>query len=721
MGQFWKMVVVALCVVSAGGHAFAREQLSADLPVLLLADEINYDEELGTVVARGKVEVVQGSRTLLADSVSYNQKTDTVSASGNVVLHEPSGEVVFAEYVELSDQLKNGVIERIRVLLEDESRFAANSAVRQDGNKTRMRRAVYSPCKLCEEDPESSPLWQLKAERVEHDQEAREIRYRDVYLEMWGFPVAYSPYLSHPDPTVDRKAGFLTPSFGTGGDAGAFIRLPYFIPIGDDKDVTVDPIITKDEGLVLSGEYRQQFRDAKLELRGSIAEAERKEGDATNPTEKGDRVRGHFELLSTYHIDETWRAGLDITRASDRSYLRKFDFFELNRNTLRSNVNVEGFRRRNYIAANAYWFQDLRTDDRAEQPIVAPVLDFNHIGESDRIGGRWQLDANLRTLFRDEGSDSQRISVKPGYKIGRTWNLGLVTTATMSAQLDGYRIEDVSSSGNDSALRGRAFPQAAIEARYPLVRHSKNLKQVIEPVAMMIGAPNGSNPDDIPDEESTVFELDDTNLLSLNRFAGLDQVDSGSRAVYGVKLGVYGESVGDITAFIGQSYRFHTDRDLRSSKLLEDDFSDYVGRIDVKPNEYIDLLYRFRFSESGFSARSNAIGFAVGPSAMKVSGNYFFVEEGTAASNSERREELKIDLSSRINRFWSASLSTHRDLTGDGGSLSHSLRASYLDECFGFNVTAQRSFTRDADIEPESRILFQFIFKHLGQVQSSAG
>ena len=112
MGQFWKTVIVALCIVLAGGLAFAREQLSADFPVLLLADEINHDEELGTVVARGKVEIVQGSRTLLADSVSYNQKTDTVSASGNVVLHEPSGEVVFAEFVELSDQLKNGVIKR---------------------------------------------------------------------------------------------------------------------------------------------------------------------------------------------------------------------------------------------------------------------------------------------------------------------------------------------------------------------------------------------------------------------------------------------------------------------------------------------------------------------------------------------------------------------------------------------------------------------------------
>jgi LPS-assembly protein len=261
----------------------------------------------------------------------------------------------------------------------------------------------------------------------------------------------------------------------------------------------------------------------------------------------------------------------------------------------------------------------------------------------------------------------------------------------------------------------------AIEARYPFVRHSGNLKQVIEPMALGIVAPNGSNPEQIVDEESTVFELDDTNLLSLDRFAGLDKVDSGSRFVYGVKFGMYGETIGDITGFLGQSYRFHTDNNLRSSILVEEEFSDYVGRIDVKPNQYVDLLYRFRFSESNLSARSSAIGFSVGPSAMGVTGNYFFVEQGTAASNSERREELRLSIYSRINRFWSASLGTHRDLTDNGGSLAHTLNARYEDECFAFETTAQRSFTRDADIEPESRILFRFIFRHLGQVQSRAG
>ena len=180
--RHWPVIIVLVGALVFASGAAAREKLSRDLPVLIVADELSYDEELGAAVARCNVEIVQGNRTLLADTVSYNQKTDTVSASGNVILHEPTGEVLFAEFVELTDKLKNGVVKQIRLLLNDDSRFAANNARRLDGNRTLMRKAIYSPCKSCEEDPERPLVWQLKANRVEHDQAAREIRYRDVFL-----------------------------------------------------------------------------------------------------------------------------------------------------------------------------------------------------------------------------------------------------------------------------------------------------------------------------------------------------------------------------------------------------------------------------------------------------------------------------------------------------------------------------------------------------------
>ncbi|MEL0107198.1 MAG: LptA/OstA family protein, partial [Rhodospirillaceae bacterium] len=173
------------------------------------ADRVRYDRELSVITATGNVEVIRASRTLRADTLSYNQKTDVVTASGNIALAEPSGEVMFAQYMELTGDFKDGIVEDIGILLSDGARFAAAGARRSNANIFELRNAVYSPCNLCEEDPTRPPLWQIKASKVVHDKNRQQIEYSDAWLEVFGVPVFYTPYLAHPDPTVKRRSGFM--------------------------------------------------------------------------------------------------------------------------------------------------------------------------------------------------------------------------------------------------------------------------------------------------------------------------------------------------------------------------------------------------------------------------------------------------------------------------------------------------------------------------------
>ena len=78
--------------------------------VLIAADQVTYDEQLGVVVARGNVEIAQAGRVLMADTVTYNQRDDLMTATGDITLLEPTGEVAFADYIQLSDQMKEGVL-----------------------------------------------------------------------------------------------------------------------------------------------------------------------------------------------------------------------------------------------------------------------------------------------------------------------------------------------------------------------------------------------------------------------------------------------------------------------------------------------------------------------------------------------------------------------------------------------------------------------------------
>jgi LPS-assembly protein len=117
--------LLALGMVAAASiPALAQGDGGNNQPVLLNADELTYDETLGIVIATGDVELAQGDRLLLADRVTYNEKTSVVTATGNIRLLEPSGDVIFADYSELTDDLAQGFVSQVRVLLTDNSRVA---------------------------------------------------------------------------------------------------------------------------------------------------------------------------------------------------------------------------------------------------------------------------------------------------------------------------------------------------------------------------------------------------------------------------------------------------------------------------------------------------------------------------------------------------------------------------------------------------------------------
>ena len=218
----------------------AGRKANQNAPIVVRADEIEYDEDLALTIARGHVEISQNGEVLLADTVTYNQRTDTVTASGNVSLSQPTGEILFADYMELRDSMNEGFAKNVRMLLADRSRLAANTARRTNGNRTELRRGVYSPCDLCKHDPSAPPAWQLKAREIDHDKELKLVEFRDATMEIDGWPVFYSPYLSTPDPSVKRASGFLAPSFGGSNTSAHNVTIPYFLVLGPDKDLTLD-------------------------------------------------------------------------------------------------------------------------------------------------------------------------------------------------------------------------------------------------------------------------------------------------------------------------------------------------------------------------------------------------------------------------------------------------------------------------------------------------
>jgi LPS-assembly protein len=393
---------------------------------------------------------------------------------------------------------------------------------------------------------------------------------------------------------------------------------------------------------------------------------------------------------------------------------------------LTNNAFIEGFRGRNYSAANAYFFQDQRSDvSQKTVPVVVPELDYAFVGEPGRYGGRWSVEANMLNLLRNTGNDTRRLSFKTEWQLPYTSRIGELYTMFAGLQTDAYWVHRLADPENPSQTRsglaGRFFPQVGLNWRFPLARSWGRLAHVVEPIAGVIVGPNGGNPDEIPNEDSIDFELDDTNLTSSSRFTGLDRVEGGPRAYYGLKTSIYGAESGRASAFFGQSFRLEDDGTFKKGSGLDGNFSDFVGRAEISPPKYFTLLYRFRADNEEFNFKRNELKLTAGLPELLVSANYLFVgqQEGTDPAVFKDREEITLSMSSRITERLSIGANTRHNLAEDGGPINRGFRLTYRDSCFMITGSFTRSFTADRDIKPTDTLLVRVTLRTLGSFGGS--
>jgi len=707
-----------------------------DQPAVITADELLYDDELEIVVARGNVEISQGGRLLRADRVTYNRASRIVTASGNVVLRETGGELLFAEYAELDDELSQGFIERVGILFPDDSRVAAVGGVRREDRLTEVDRAVYSPCDLCEEDPERAPLWRLRAARVTHDSERKDVIYRDAFLDLFGIPVFYTPYLSHPDPTVEQRTGFLTPSFGSTATLGPFAYNYFYWGIAPDKDATFTLGATRDAGILLGAEYRQRFADGEIFIEGSVNQSDRQDLQNGQTVTVEDEGRYHLFSDIRYNFNENWRAGADIRLVSDDTYL---DVFEISgADELTSRAYLERFDFLDYFAVEAYSIRDLRSA-AIEQPVMLPWVTLHQVGDPGGLaGGTLSLDAEFIALTRDqdvpasrrtatEAVDTRRASAEVSWQRTVTFDTGLVTDLKGLARGTVWWSDDVPDpsrpgTARDGVSASQFFPMILAEARYPLVRDYGDLQHLIEPiVGLRLAAVSDSDLEDVPNNDSVSPEFDEINLFSESVFPGIDRVEDGATAIYGLRTAVFAPSGAFASLFLGQQYRFDENPDLPRDIGIDDDFSDVVGRLIIQPRSWFDIDWRFRADPDDWDLRRSEISATVRSPRLFVSGNYTFVDEveGTT-SRQPGREELKINATSPLSRYWTATGSLTRDLAVDQNRLV-TAGLTYQDECFTFSALVEQDLTVDRDRESGTSIFLRIAFRNLGELPIGLG
>lgn len=682
--------------------------------VLMQADTLTYDSDAEVVNATGNVEVAYDGRVLLADKVTYNQRTDVVTAEGNVSLLEPTGEVAFADHLVLRNQMKDGVIQTLSVLLTDKSRLAGNDAERSNGTVTTLHRAVYSPCEVCKEEGKTTPLWQIKAFRVIHNTETKRIIYEDAFMEMFGIPVAYVPFFSHPDPTVKRQSGFLMPSFASSTDLGQEITTPYYWAIAPNMDTTIAPRFTTKEGMVYQGEFRHRIESGTYRFFGTGTWPRTE--TAGTPSD-GD-FRGSLFGDGRFSVAPGWDAGFKAELVTDTTYLRKYGLSDAT--DLTNRIYVENFDGRNSFTADGYHFRNLLERTNSDDtPWVLPLINVEHDFGNILGDGRLSYNGNMMVLGTDAGLDSRRLSSTFSWEKSLTSRMGQVYRMFANIRGDLYSTDRAPIDGTAGAYHGaetvaRVLPTVGVQVSYPFVNSSTELRQVIEPIAEIIAAPRVRNNDKIPNQDSLSVEFDDSNLFSENRFPGYDRWESGARANVGMRYSVFGDDGATASVLLGQSFKMYEDTSFSTASGLRDQQSDYVGSIQVAPNNKILAVHRFRINKDNFKFSRNEFDVIsrIGPLAAQL-GYAYFAQDPTLTATTSSREEVTLGGIVKLSEYWRTFAYTTRDLSNDV-TISNRIGVGYQDECFGLAIGLYQSNINYQDIQKSNTFLVEITFKNLG-------
>jgi len=720
---FWLAAATAEAnVVKLQDNIFPKTKLgnqtspvSKDKPVLLTADEMDYDKENNLVIASGHVEIEQGDTIVLADKVTYNRNTGEVVATGNVSMMGTSGEVYFADKTSFEDNLKTGVIAQFKARLPDDSVAVATKAKKIDENTTELFNAAYTPCKCATDSGAAeAPVWSVKAEHMTLNQEDKTAEYENATFDVYDVPILYTPYFSHALPGAENESGLLTPTFLESRTLGAVYHQPVYFSFDRDKDLTLTPILTTKDGDVMATDYREKFDEGSFNFDGSLAESP--DTDINGNHLPGQETRGDVDTKGAFNLTDDSDWGFHVRRASDITYLHLYGFS--NDPLLTSRVYAEDFHfadsDRSYASVEGLSFQGLTALDNDKLiPVVAPLANVKWQSDPGVYDSRVSLEANTMSLYRVDGDDSRRLSSTARWELPYISDDGEVIQSSAQMRTDIYDVDNVTlPNGQEfNGVTGREVPQVSTDWRYPFISRldSSALSSLtIEPIVNATVSPGGGNPAKIPNEDSQLPDFTDANLFSTDRFAGYDRIETGPRFSYGMRgqAQVYTDKYVDW--LLGQQYRVINDPNFPIANDPTSHFSDYVGKVGLT-YDTMSLAYRFRLDKDTLANHRSEVdaGYNAYPLTMNIS--YLSLNNDPTLSN---RQVVTGTSTLNLTKEWLINASGSRDLLRDQTVTAYT-GLGYKNECVYITSVIGKDYTSLQDIHPALTFWLKVSFKNL--------
>lgn len=480
----------------------------------------------------GNAEIHYRNYVLRADEVTYNSDTGEATASGHFTLDGgPNDDHIKASHGTYNVTAETGRFYDVtgttglrfrgsRVVLTSTAPFAFTGKVVEKTNSERylVYDGTITTCEL------PHPKWQFHAHKVDVDVGGNASIYHSRFL-LYGLPVVYFPYATHPVSKEARETGFLVPTIGRSSTKGNTVGDAFYWAINRSLDATVGAEYFSKRGWSHRGEFRARPTDTSYVDLNYFGVIDR--GIGTPPLREG----GQEVRLTAEGNFHGFRSVANVDYLS--SFLFRLAFNEVFTQAVNSEVKsqvfltkaINGFELSGTVERYQNFFQRVENGTLTNPPafdaiqiLHAPSLDASSM---DRALGRspifWSFNASLAGLSRSEPgfhTDNLlgRFDFSPEISVPlqfRGWSLrpGLALHETY------YTERFVGALALNDPTNRRAL-EASVELRPPVVERvfdkqflGKKWKHVIEPRAVyrLVTGVNGF---------ANVLHFDERDILS---------------------------------------------------------------------------------------------------------------------------------------------------------------------------------------------------------------
>jgi LPS-assembly protein len=705
----------------------SSDALLADQGFYMEADTVVRDDESHLWTARGGVEARSQGRTLRANEIIYNTITGVVTARGDIQLINADGTVEYAKTLTADKGFKTGIALAFSSRQKLNAKIIADEAIRLNEDAMALNKAIFTVCDICAADGKpQEPTWSIQASQVIQDHKRQIVYYKNVVVRVKGVPVLAAPVFWHADPAATRASGLLAPRISLDGRRGFSYEQPYLWVISPSQDVVISPQINTKVNPLLEGEYRKRFYTGQVDARFGYTYD--KQFDSHGQRYDNATSRSYILAQGAFAPAENWTYGFSAERVTDPLMFQRYNvanvydqrgLYSTDDKRLISQIYLVEQNSRSYVSVAAMSFQGLRVGDQnGTLPIVAPLIEAHFEPDMKMLGGRLRLDGGgvlldrARSLVSDTapGEDSRRATLGGDWRGAYTFSQGLRLEPFANARTDIYNVSDYSKSDTVGHTTSRLLATAGLDASMPFFRRQGEMTIVLEPLAQLAVSPDVKLYKYIPNEDSQVFDFDETTLFDANKSPGFDYYEGGLRANIGGRATFRWDQGGSVQMLVGRSFRAKADPTLPIGTSLNRTASDWVVAATAQAAPGFSAYSRARLD--GQSGAIHALEVGVNGSSARANGFLRYMRDEISVQGT-RTENVQAGGQVLISGHWGMTASTNWDIASHTPVLQE-VGLLYQDECTHWELVFQHDGTFDRTQHATDKVILRLTLATLG-------